>query len=129
MSNFVLDASALLAVLREEPGADVVKEAMATSQVSVINIGEVAQCLLKDGWLLSEIEETLNALGVRIRTMRLDLAFKSAAMREDGRKQGLSQADCICLALAKREGAIALTGDRKWLELSEKLGVEIRLIR
>ena len=129
MSDFVLDASAVIALLRDEPGAEVVRQTMKQAHLGVINAGEVAQCLLNDGWSLPEIEETIYALDVRIRTLRIDLVLAAAEIRELGRKRGLSQADCLCLALAKRTGAIALTADRKWLEVAKAVGVEVQVIR
>lgn len=129
MSDFVLDASAVVALLRDEPGAEVVRGALKQAHVGVINLGEVAQCLFRDGWSRAEIEETIDALHIRVRAVRVDLVMTAAEIREIGRKRGLSQADCLCLALAKREEAIVLTGDRVWLEVAEALGVEVRLIR
>lgn len=69
------------------------------------------------------------ALDVRIRAVRLDLVLAAAEIREICRKRGLSQADCLCLALAQREGAIAMTADRAWADVSEAVGVQVRLIR
>ncbi|MGF1550690.1 MAG: type II toxin-antitoxin system VapC family toxin [Sphingomonadaceae bacterium] len=129
MSDVVLDASAVIALLRGEPGADIVKAALKQAHLGVINLGEVAQCLFRDGWSRAEIEETIEALDVRVRAVRIDLVIAAAEIREVGRKYGLSQADCLCLALARREAAVILTADRVWLQVAEAVGVEVKLIR
>lgn len=119
----------VLAVLRQEPGADNAIEMMHKGVITAINLGEVAQVQLREGHSRAEIEKTMAAFAIPTIDVDADLAYSAAEMRMKALSKGMSQADCICLALAKREGVAALTGDRKWLEVAEALGVEVKLFR
>jgi ribonuclease VapC len=125
----VIDASAVLAVLRNEPGADNAIEKMLNGVIAAINLGEVAQVLFREGRSRDEVERTMEELGIPTIEVDADLAYSAAEMRMTALSKGLSQADCICLAFAKREGVAALTGDRKWLEVADALGVKVELFR
>jgi ribonuclease VapC len=125
----VLDSSAVLAVLRDEPGAENALEMMVGGVITAINLGEVAQVQFRDGFSRDVIERAIEELAIPVISVDAEIAFTAAEMRMTALAKGMSQADCICLALAKREGVPALTGDRKWLEIAETVGVEVRLIR
>ena len=125
----ILDSSAVLAVLRGETGAGVVLESMPDGVICAINLGEVVQVQIREGKTRKQAAAVINELQIAVVDVDADLAIYAAELRMKVLKQGISQADSICLALAKREGAVALTGDRKWLEVAEMLGVEVRLIR
>ena len=125
----ILDSSAVLAVLRNETGASVVLEALTDGVICAINLGEVAQVQIREGKTREQAAAILNELQIPVVDVDADLAIYAAELRMKVLKKGISQADSICLALAQREGAVALTGDRKWLEVAEMLGVEVRLIR
>jgi ribonuclease VapC len=128
-SLIVFDSSAILAVLRNERGADVVIDNLDYSVISAVNLGEVVQVQMRDGHSRAEVEISFNQLNVPVAVVDADLALSAAEMRAMALAKGMSQSDCICLALAKREGVPALTGDRKWLEIAETVGVEVLLIR
>ena len=125
----ILDSSAVLAVLRDETGANVVLESLPDGVICAINLGEVVQVQIREGKTREQAAAVINALQIPVIDVDADLAIYAAELRMKVLKNGISQADSICLALAKREGAVALTGDRKWLEVAEILGVEVRLIR
>jgi ribonuclease VapC len=128
-SLIVFDSSAILAVLRNERGADVVIDNLDYSVISAVNLGEVVQVQMRDGHSRAEVEISFNQLNVPVAVVDADLALSAAEMRTMALAKGMSQSDCICLALAKREGVPALTGDRKLLEIAETVGVEVLLIR
>jgi ribonuclease VapC len=125
----VLDSSAVLAVLRDEPGAENALEMMVGGVITAINLGEVAQVQFRDGFSRDVIERAIEELAIPVISVDAEIAFTAAEMRMTVLAKGMSQAACICLALAKREGVPALTGDRKWLEIAETVGVEVRMIR
>ena len=129
LSLIILDSSAVLAVLRNETGANVVLESLPDGVICAINLGEVVQVQIREGKTREQAAAVINELQIPVVEVDADLAIYAAELRMKVLKQGISQADSICLALAKREGAVALTGDRKWLEVAEILGVEVRLIR
>ena len=125
----VFDSSAILALLRNEAGSDVVLENLDRGCISAVNLGEIAQVQIRDGRSLAEAEETFNQLGIPVIDVDAQLALAAAEIRAVALTKGLSQADCLCLALAKREGEAALTADRQWLEVADAIGVKVQLIR
>jgi PIN domain nuclease of toxin-antitoxin system len=129
----VLDASALLALLHDEAGAEAVEAALRDgASVSAVNWAEVLTKLADDGAgpdrSKSELED-LGLLGSAIVIHPLDeeLAGRIAALRRPTRAAGLSLGDRACLALAQALGAVALTSDQSWSGL--RVGVEVRVIR
>jgi PIN domain nuclease of toxin-antitoxin system len=128
VSGTVLDASALIAMLNEEPGADRVRRAaVAGSKISTLNYAEAGTRLLDIGERPEVVDETLRLLGVEIVGFDTDLAVSAVALRSVTRPAGLSLADRACLALAMREDAVALTADRAWGTID--LDCRIELIR
>lgn len=125
----VIDASGLLALIKAEPGWEAIDAVVADAVVAAVNLGEAAQKEFKAGRSRRQFDATVAALDLAVAPVDAELAVDAAEFRELGRKKGLSQADCICLALAKRLDAVAMTADRKWLEIADEIGVDVRLIR
>ncbi len=117
----------MLALLRDEPGADVVRAALPDALMSSVNLAEVATFFTNGGIAIDEVRDMLMALDLPTVPFDDDLACESAALRLPTRRFGLSLGDRACLALAKREGLPALTTDHAWMDLD--IGVEVRLIR
>lgn len=123
----VLDASALAALLFDEPGADVVAEAVAAGAVmSAVNVSEVVVLLLQRGHdpntILAPVLEQ-----VIVEAFGVEDAVTAASFSPDTAARGLSAGDRACLALAKRLDVPALTAEHSWAELS--LNVAVELIR
>ena len=124
----VLDASALLALLQREPGAEAVAEVLDGAVVSAVNWSEVLQKLAQRGIAPgSPMPASLQALGLRVEPFTVDDARRTAELWERCRQAGLSTADRACLALANRFDAEALTTDRAWSGVDA--GVSVRLVR
>lgn len=127
MGDVVLDASAVIALLRREKGADVVASAIPGAVISTVNLSEVAAWLSDSGAEEREIRLTLDGLDIEFNTFDGDSAFAAGGLRRATRHKGLSFGDRACLALADRLALPALTADRSWAELD--IGVEVVLIR
>jgi PIN domain nuclease of toxin-antitoxin system len=126
----ILDASAVLAVLLQEPGQDAVKAALASGAgISTANLAEVMTRLVKDGMPPERAERALAALPMTLHELDYNLAVQIGAMFALTRPFGLSLGDRACLALATREQLPALTADRIWARVGPLVGVEVRLIR
>lgn len=123
----VLDASALLAMLHAEPGAERVEAVVDGAAMSAVNWSEVCQQSLARGIDLSGLRADVEALGLDILGFTAGDAERAAELWPVTRRLGLSLGDRACLALASRLGAQALTADRSWLEL--ELGLEVQSIR
>jgi ribonuclease VapC len=124
----VLDASALLALVRREPGAEVVASYLPHAVISTVNLSEVHAKLLTLGLALEPLERDLGAMGVTVEPFTRADARSTAELRALTRARGLSLADRACLALAWRLGVPALTADHPWGDL-EGLPVQVELIR
>ena len=125
--TYVLDASALLAFLHDEPGADQVRQALDSACVSTVNWAEVVQKSLGRQTNVVGMKEEFTEVGVIFKSFTPSQAELAAHLWKKTRRYGLSLADRACLALAIEKKAIVLTADRVWAEL--KLDVEIQLVR
>jgi ribonuclease VapC len=128
VSSSVLDASALLALLRGEPGSEQVRNAIAQgAAISAVNLSEVVAKLSDSGVPDAEIHQAIDPL--RLETIPFDeeLAYRAGLLRPLTRQLGLSLGDRACLALAERLGWPALTADQNWQRL--QLGITVQLIR
>lgn len=123
----VLDASALLAVIYSEAGAEKVTEAMNDATISVVNLSETFAKMLDRGFPERDARLILDGFSVRHADFDTESCFSAGALRAATRKRGLSFADRACLALARREQATVLTTDRAWADLD--LGVDVQVIR
>lgn len=126
MTSHVLDASAVLALLNEEPGAERVQALLERNDcvVSVVNVTEVLSKLSDHGLSPDEARFALDTLELAERPLDAGLARSAAALRPLTRDKGLSLADRCCLALAGSLGAVAVTADRPWSTLNLDIGVE-----
>lgn len=129
MTRPVLDASALLALLLKEPGADKVKAVIDGAIMSVVNLAEVVSHYAKLGSSRSDIESMLHPLPLALEPVDAELSYLAGMLRPITLPRGLSLGDRYCLALAKRLGVAALTAERRWSEVASAAGVEVELIR
>jgi ribonuclease VapC len=129
----VLDASALLAYLRDEPGAELVAEAIADGVViSAVNLAEVFSRSADRGADPAKIAAKLAQSGllggaITVESFTTADAIDAARLRPLTRDAGLSLGDRACLALARRLGTSALTADTAWQGVAHD--VELRPIR
>jgi len=122
----VLDASALLAWLGEEPGAEVVERSLEGSVVSAVNLSEVLRKGIAAGAEVSGMAGDLSDLGVSVAAFGAEEADLAAALWGPTRGLGLGIADRACMATAVALGLPALTADREWRGVAfEGLSVEV----
>lgn len=132
MSNpVVLDSSAVLAMLNEEPGAERVAAALTSAVIGAVNLAEVVTKLRESGLDQAEADEVVGLFNLDIRPLTAKQAIAIGHLRPATRSLGLSLGDRACLALAAELGTAALTADRDWAKLgSDGLGgATIELIR
>ena len=126
---FVLDASAVLAVVLDEPGEDLVLEAMAVGvEMSSVNAEEVASRLYREGWTATEVRSIFQELPISVLPFDLDAAMLSGQYRPATQPFGLGLGDRACLATAYLRACPVLTADRVWAQLDLQ-GIDIRCIR
>jgi PIN domain nuclease of toxin-antitoxin system len=127
VSEIVLDASALMAVLREEPGAAAVEAVLDDAAISAVNLSEVQAKLVERGTAAELAWSSLIDLDLDVVDFDAAQARIAGDLRALTRAQGLSLGDRACLALAQALGLPAMTADRAWAGL--EVGIEIRTVR
>lgn len=117
--RYVLDASALLAYLNDEPGAHEVQRCIeqAPAMMSSVNLAEVLSKCADQGMSTEDQAALSAALPLDIHPFDGAQALACAALRTPTRVAGLSLGDRCCLALAQTQGAVALTADQAWSRL------------
>jgi ribonuclease VapC len=131
--DLVLDASALLAYLRDEPGVVEVEAALRQRPaISAVNWAEVLSKLVDFGYDSDEAAKQLNSAnlgGAALTIWPFDERFAQdvARFRNQTRRIGLSLGDRACLALGMFLNVPVLTADRRWSETG--IPVTLRLIR
>jgi PIN domain nuclease of toxin-antitoxin system len=132
-SQPTLDASALIALLQNERGAEVVEAAIADgATMSTVNLAEALSTMARKGADPATALATMTERGViggaiTVEPFTLADAVEAARLRPLTAKAGLSLGDRSCLALARRLGTPALTADQPWHSID--LPVEVRSIR
>jgi PIN domain nuclease of toxin-antitoxin system len=133
MPSVVLDASAFLAYLRDESGADVVADAIATgAAISTVNLGEVLSRVADRGGDPARVSRQMTDRGlldgaIAVEPFTSADAIEVARLRPLTRDLGLSLGDRACLALAKRLDTPVLTADSAWSKIDPR--PEVRQIR
>lgn len=120
MTSVVLDASAVLALVRDEPGADKVAPHVGRAVISAVNLQEVIKELLLSGLNEAMIRELLDELRLDVRAHDVDAAYAAAGLHAQTRQYGRGLGDRSCLALAVQLGVPALTADREWKKVRVK---------
>ena len=126
----ILDASALIAYLHDEPGSDAVVDAITeTAAISVVNWAETLSKVAADGSDPQQIADSLQTSDSPLILEPLSDAdcVEIAPLRPLTKGHGLSLADRACLALAKRLDIPVVTADHNWGDLD--LGITVQLIR
>lgn len=126
-SKVVLDASALLCLLNDEPGADKVADVLTRSVLGTTNLAEVLSKLRERGLSLEEAREALGGLHLDVRPLSHSQAMTIGDLRPATKPLGLSLGDRACLALALELGAELFTTDADLA--STDVGVSITDIR
>ena len=126
-AEVVLDSSALLALLNDEPGANVVAGLLRNAAMSTVNISEVTAKLDEAGIPEPVIRRAIGELVLDMVAFDAEQAVQAGILRRATMAAGLSLGDRACLGLAKRLGVPAATADRAWRRVD--VGVELTLIR
>jgi ribonuclease VapC len=113
MTSVVMDASALLALVRDEPGADKVGPHVGRAAISAVNLQEVVKELLLSGLDVITIRELVDELRLDVRAHDAEAAYAAAGLHAQTREFGRGLGDRSGLALAMQLGVPALTADRK----------------
>ena len=120
----LLDASALLALARNEPGADRVRRSLASASISAVSI---AECLAVFSRFTTAAvaAQLLSRLGLNVIACDWQTSVMAAEIHASTRVRGLTLTDCICLATARRLGLAALTANPDWRGQNVDVPIEV----
>ena len=125
----VVDASAVLAVILDEPGATAALSQFEDSTISAVNLSEVYRKLVDGGVPIAEAVLEVGRFGFKSVPFDEKQAVEAARLRPLTKHLGLSLADRACLGLANLTTLPILTSDRRMAEAKDVLGLDIRMIR
>jgi len=125
----VLDSSAVLAFLYDEPGGERVRPYLPTGVISAVNAAEVLAVLVRKGAPPEDAELALQKTQVKVLDFSLAGAVKTAEiLSPQMRDRGLSLGDRSCMATALLLGLPVVTAERNWIGLDVP-GLQIEMIR
>lgn len=127
MADAVLDASALIAFLRQEPGADKVAAVIDRVCISAVTLAEVLGTMADCGKDLEEAAYYIAKLDIPAVPFDTAQARIAASIRRATRDAGIATGGLACLSLAAKLAVPALTTERDWSKC--KIGVDVVRIR
>jgi ribonuclease VapC len=127
MNRIVLDASAILAVINDEPGAEkLTPELLANAVGSAVNLAEVQAKLVSRGWASEEAWEDATSPVREVLAFDEDQARIAGDLVTQTRSLGLSLGDRACLALGAALKAPVYTAEKSWKKIGN---VPVHVIR
>ena len=126
MSNkgLLLDASALLALIQQEPEAPEVASLLDRAAIHAVNQAEVITKLIQHGY--TDVIPLVERLGIPVlQVFGSSSAAFCGQLHAGSLKQGLSLGDCICLTVARAEQRVAVTKESRWQEAVDGLDIEV----
>lgn len=127
MEKVVFDASALIALIYQEKGCELVEKYLPHAEISTVNLAEVASYMIKKEVPSKEAAQLLQDLSLDVKPFDESQALLAAALYSTTSVKGLSLGDRACLALAITQKHPVITADKVWATL--KLDAKIILIR
>lgn len=128
MASIVFDASAILALLRDEPGANVVSTHIGDGMISAVNLQEVIKGLLRREVPIDAALAMLDALHLDVRSHGRADAISAAKLYPATKQYGSGLGDRTCIALAISERLPVLTADQEWARIDLE-GLKVMLAR
>jgi ribonuclease VapC len=127
VSDLVVDASAILAAIKDEPGGRQVAMDVRAARISAVNLGEIAGWLAERGATLDDIKGIVSPFDLVVEVFDGARALAAGVLAAKTKRRNISFGDRACLALAIELDLPVLTGDRTWRDLD--IGAEVRLFR
>ena len=124
-TRYMLDASAVLAMMLGEGGGEEVRKRLASSQISTVNLSEVVAKLQEGGVPDDVITSSLVELDFDVLTFDKEQALRAGLLRSATRRAGLSLGDRACLSAAASRNAVAVTTDRAWGKVEVDIDIEV----
>lgn len=128
--KYLLDASAVLALIGDEPGGDQVRSVLALSAITAVNLAEVVKKLRERGVPSGDVATIVSDIQLPLEPgpANLQQTLQVGELAAAGRAVGLSMGDAICLAVAGWSSRIAVTTERRWKELPAETLARARIL-
>ena len=123
----ILDASAVLAWLRNEKGAKCVEPMLEQASMTSVNFIELLSQLIDLEIPKSEIERLVRNLGFELIDVGTHIAWIAAELRVQTKTFGLSLGDRVCLAAGIANECPVVTADHVWTQV--ELPIEVITVR
>lgn len=127
MSEIVVDSSAVLAAIKDEPGGDEVERDIRGARISAVNLSEIIGWLAERGFASENIVRIVTSFDLTVEVFDRSRALAAGLLAAQTKRRGISFGDRACLALTAELGLPVVTGDRNWRNLD--IGVDVRLFR
>ena len=128
-NKVLLDTSAIIALLKQEPGHEMVSEIIANSAISAVNFSEFIAILTRASISEKDIDEIIKDLIPEIIPFCENISKKAGKLSKLTQSYGLSFGDRACLATGDHYHMEIYTADKVWVELKHKISSNIILIR
>lgn len=128
MAHVVLDASAVLAFIKAEAGAERVLPHIGQAAISAVNLQEVVKELALDGLPRDAVEAIVERLRLDVHSHDEVAAYEAGLLATETRAFGRGLGDRTCMALGMATGLPVLTADREWSRVALN-GLTLELIR
>jgi ribonuclease VapC len=124
---YVIDSSAILAVLYDERGAEKAAVLALGGMISSVIFAEIImKCAIKQ-FPIKTATSFIEQYQIEIQPLTASTAKNAGVLKLNKQFWSLSLADCICITMAIEKSATLVTADRAWLDLN--LPCPIELIR
>ena len=127
MSDVVLDASVLLAVLLQEPESEKIAVLLDRARMSSVNLAEVVTKLIAYGQSADAVLTLIDDMEIQVEPLDKSRAMATGLLTAKTSKAGLSLGDRACLSLAAELGLQAFTSDKAWAKVDA--GADVVVIR
>lgn len=127
MSKAVLDASAVIAVLRAEAGFENILPYLRGALISSVNVAEILCLSRSRGSKPEQDDYALKQMLLERVAFDNEQAHLVASIFTKTSGGNMGFADRACIALGLQHQLPVITGDREWLKYD--VGVEIKLFR
>lgn len=124
MDEVVVDASAILAAIQQEPGCEAIWT-HGRLTISAVNLAEARTKLVDRGFTREAADMSIELFNMTVVPFGEADAVATAELRRSTRSAGLSLGDRACLALAASRNVVVLTTDRAWQTVDVPVQIEI----
>jgi PIN domain nuclease of toxin-antitoxin system len=116
--KYILDTSALIALLQNEPGSEIVRDKLNSSLISSVSLCELVAFLSKNQIEEEDIEEIIKNIVPDVVDFNADISILGGKLIKVTQNYGLSLGDRACIATGIHYGLQIYTADKIWSKLN-----------